>query len=253
MSTLTEKWTEDKIRYIIGKLDEKTGLNGMALPIKISHAKRRLGYYRHAIIGDGIEEFGFSIVFLNNPDTPEAAAVDLIRHEYAHYYVNAAKLYRYYNSRSYRHGHGSDWIWACKLVKAVPKAIHDESEYADKKWSLEEAADAYDGIDIPAFNILSYLERWDQAPVDPDNAAKYLSSLKQHNPDAYYETGDEVLHPKRGFGTVRDAVPFDHNTQKVYICFEDKSDGVFSTRDLCKIVDGVAIPYNSKLEISNMI
>lgn len=32
MSTITKTWTEDKIRSIIRKLDEKTGLNGAALP-----------------------------------------------------------------------------------------------------------------------------------------------------------------------------------------------------------------------------
>ena len=251
MSVLTEKWTEDKIRYIIRKLDEKTGLNGLALPIRFTRGMCRLGYFRY--YPEDKNEFGFSLTFLNDPETPESAAVDLIRHEYAHYYVKASRLHRYYNSFSYRHGHGSDWTWACKLVKAVPNAIYVKSDFADKVWTPEEAQDAYDGKDIPSFKILSYLEKWDQAPIDPDNAVKYLSSLKQHNPDAYYEAGDEVLHPKRGFGIVRDAVPFDYNIQKVYICFEDKSDGIFSTRDICKMVDGVAIPYNSKLEISNCI
>lgn len=33
MSTITKTWTEDKIRSIIRKLDEKTRLNGAALPI----------------------------------------------------------------------------------------------------------------------------------------------------------------------------------------------------------------------------
>ena len=255
MSKLTEKWTEDKIRYIIRKLDEKTGLNGLALPVKLNRAKCRIGYFRYPRTEEhaGTEIFGFSLAFLNDPDTPEAAAVDLIRHEYAHYYVYTTKLYRYYKTYAYLHGHGSDWIWACKLVGAVPKARYEKSDFADKNWSIKEAQDAYDGKDIPSFNILSYLEKWDQPPVDPDNAARYISSLKQHNPDAYYEAGDEVLHPKRGFGIVRDAVPFDQNIQKVYICFEDKSDGIFSTRDLCKMVNGVAIPYNSRLEISNCI
>ena len=251
MSTLTAKWTEDRIRYIIRRLDEKTGLKGEELPIIFTYGRCRLGYYR--FFPRGSEAFGFSLTFMNDPTTPEAAAVDLIRHEYAHYYVDASRLHRYYNSFSYRHGHGCDWQWACKLVKAVPNAIYEKQDFADKNWSVREAEDAYEAKDIPAFNILSYLERWDQAPIDPDNAVKYLASLKAHNPDAYYETGDEVLHPKRGFGIVRDAVPFDYNIQKVYICFEDKSDGVFCSKDLCKMVDGVAIPYNSKLEISNCI
>lgn len=63
---------------------------------------------------------------------------------------------------------------------------------------------------------------------------------------AYYEIGDEILHPKRGFGIVEDAIPHDYWTQKIYVRFEDKSDGVFDANDICKIVDGVAIPYKTK-------
>lgn len=52
--------------------------------------------------------------------------------------------------------------------------------------------------------------------------------------------------PREDFGTVEDAIPHNYWTQKIYIHFEDKSDGVFDAKDICKIVDGVAIPYKTK-------
>lgn len=97
------------------------------------------------------------------------------------------------------------------------------------------------------FDVLSYLSRWHQAPVDSETASKALSRIKERNPDAYYEIGDEILHPKRGFGIVEDVISHDYWTQKIYVRFEDQSDGVFVAKDICKIVDGVAIPYKTKL------
>ena len=96
------------------------------------------------------------------------------------------------------------------------------------------------------FDVLAYLNKWHQAPGDSETASKTLTRIKERNPYAYYEIGDEILHPKRGFGIVEDAIPHDYWTQKIYVRFEDKSDGVFDANDICKIVDGVAIPYKTK-------
>lgn len=63
MSTLTAVWTEDKIRSIIRKLDEKTGLNGAALPIKLASHGNALGYYQYV----GEKKFGFKPNFLTIP------------------------------------------------------------------------------------------------------------------------------------------------------------------------------------------
>ena len=76
--------------------------------------------------------------------------------------------------------------------------------------------------------------------------AKNQRNIERSHADANYEIGDEILHPKRGFGIVEDAIPHDYWTQKIYVRFEDRSDGVFDAKDICKIVDGVAIPYKTK-------
>lgn len=81
-------WTEDKIRFIIRKLDEKTGLNGAVLPIVFNSYGRFLGHYRYV----EPKTFGFNRKFFNNPSTGETKVIDVIRHEYAYYYVDVAHL-----------------------------------------------------------------------------------------------------------------------------------------------------------------
>lgn len=112
--------------------------------------------------------------------------------------------------------------------------------------ALTEAIAAYNADDVAEFDVLAYLNKWHQAPVDSETATKTLARIKERNPYAYYEIGDEILHPKRGFGIVEDTIPHDYWTQKIYVRFEDRSDGVFDAKDICKIVDGVAIPYKTR-------
>lgn len=242
MSTITRTWTEDKIRSIIRKLDEKTGLNGAALPIAFKSYEHILGHYRRV----EPKAFGFNRKFFNSPATGEAEAIDVIRHEYAHYYVDVAHLERYIGHSRRETSHGDDWKWACKMVGADPSRCHNAATFSDKNWTVNEAVAAYNANDVDTFDILSYLKRWHMVPVDAETAVKTLAHIKKCNPYAYYEIGDKILHPKRGFGTVEDAIPHDYWTQKIYVRFEDKSDGVFDAKYICKIVDGVAIPYKSK-------
>ncbi len=241
MSIITKTWTEDKIRAIIRKLDEKTGLNGAALPIAFNCYGESLGYYRYV----EPKAFGFNRKFFNGYFTSEAEVIDVIRHEYAHYYVDAAHLERYIGHSRRETSHGADWRWACKMVGADPSRCHDAAAFIDRDWTVEEATAAYNADDVVNFDILSYLNRWHQIPADAETASKRLTHIKERIPDSYYEAGDEVLHPKRGFGTVVDAIPHDYWTQRLYIRFEDRSDGVFDAKDIFKIVDGVAIPYGT--------
>lgn len=98
---------------------------------------------------------------------------------------------------------------------------------------------------IRKFDELSYLNKWHQATVDPETASKTLSLIKERT-DAYCETSNGVLHPKRGFGTVVDTIPYDYRMQKIYVRFEEQSDGVFNAKNIFMIVDGVTILYKTK-------
>lgn len=71
-----------------------------------------------------------------------------------------------------------------------------------------------------------------------------LKRLKDRHPEAYYEVGDKVFHPQRGNGIVVETIPCNYWTQKIFIRFEDNSDGVFTAKAICKIVNGVVIPYS---------
>ena len=62
--------------------------------------------------------------------------------------------------------------------------------------------------------------------------------MKERNPNAFYEIGDEVLHPRIGFGIVQDAIPHDRWTQKIHVHFENNTDGVFTAKELCKVING---------------
>lgn len=118
MSTITKTWTEDKIRTIIRKLDEKTGINGAALPIKLASHGNALGYYQFV----GEKMFGFKPKFLNDPSTKEAAVIDVIRHEYAHYYVDVTGISRFFVRKDSSRNHNTDWKWACSMVGACPSS-----------------------------------------------------------------------------------------------------------------------------------
>lgn len=237
MSTLTHTWTEEKIRSIIRKLDEKTGLNGASLPIKLASHGNALGYYQYV----GEKMFGFKPKFINDPNTKEAEVIDLIRHEYAHYYVDKTSLSRYFTRKGSSRGHNTDWKWACKMVGADPTSYHRKELFEDKNWDAAEAEKYYLAEDIPAVDIQRHLALWGQIPMDEEQAAKIIARLKARNPDAYCSKRDWILHPKRGFGVVQDAIPYDYCEQKVYVRFEDRSAGVFNTKDLYRLVDGKAV------------
>ncbi len=208
MSTITKNWNEDMIRTIIRKLDKKAGLSGSTLSIAFNSYGWFLGHYRHV----EPKAFGFNRKFFNNPSTEEAEVIDVIRHEYAHYYVGVAHLEKYIGHSSRETFHGDDWKWACKMVGADPKCCHNDSASIGKKWSLAEAIAAYNADDVTEFDVLAYLNKWHQPPIDSDIVAKTLTHIKEHKPDAYYEIGDEVLHPKRGFGTVVDTISHNYWT-----------------------------------------
>lgn len=86
MSALTGEWSVEKIRAVMVHLDRKTGLHGAELPIEMGKAVSYLGRY---YCGER-KSFYFSTHHLNDPAFRESEAIELIRHEYAHYYVDAA-------------------------------------------------------------------------------------------------------------------------------------------------------------------
>ena len=249
MSSITKEWDEIKIRWIIRNLDEKTGLKGAEIPIVLANHAGALGCYQFV---NG-ESFWFKPTFINSDDTPEAAVVDLIRHEYAHYYVHAVRLDKYIGHSKRETSHGKDWKWACKMVGAIPERCYNPKSFQDTNWTIKEAESAYRATDVAAFDINTFINKWGQVPaLDKEFATKMLNRIKEYHHDAYYEVGDQVFHSQHGHGIVLETIPCNYWTQKIYVKFDDHTDGVFTAKAICKIVDGIAIPFSSNIGKSDV-
>ena len=107
------KWDETAIRKEMARLDEKTGLKGSELPISFGNAKSILGSYYP---GNG-GSFRFSNYYFQDPEWPDEEALDVIRHEYAHY------MDHHLNGIT---GHGASWKECCIAVGANPQRCYNE-------------------------------------------------------------------------------------------------------------------------------
>ena len=105
------EWSETAIRKELARLDEKTGLHGARLPISFSRAYTIIGQF--SARGEG--EFRFSTVYFRDPTWPVEEALNVIRHEYAHYMD-----YALYDGV----GHGSTWKKCCTMIGAVPQRCY---------------------------------------------------------------------------------------------------------------------------------
>lgn len=121
-------WDEKSIREVFEELDKSTGLSGAELPIYFGNAKGTLGCF---IIKNG-PAFRFSDYWFKDPEWPEESALDVIRHEYAHYMDWSLTGYT---------SHGSSWKACCTKVGAVPSRLYSEgrSEYYRRKHKRDEA------------------------------------------------------------------------------------------------------------------
>lgn len=105
------EWNEAAIRRELARLDARTGLHGAQLLISFSRAKTILGQFS----AEGEGSFRFSTVYFHDPTWPVEEALNVIRHEYAHYMEHV--LYG-------KGGHGSTWKKCCSAVGAVPQRCY---------------------------------------------------------------------------------------------------------------------------------
>lgn len=131
MSSITKEWTESDFRRELRKIDDyvretqNIELSGceleIVIPPRISGAIA--AYYPCE------KKFEFSQKFFNS-DIPENCAVDVIRHEYAHYYVDVVL--------GKRCGHREPFKSVCRLI-GVNRDIYftkefEEMERQREKW-----------------------------------------------------------------------------------------------------------------------
>lgn len=134
MSSITKNWTEEDFRKELRRLDQKVKkeqgieLLGAALDIEFSRAQGTLGVYYPKE-----KKFRFSLRFFNS-DVPEECAIDVIRHEYAHYYNDVVF--------GINHGHGAQFKVSCQIVGALPSTYYSrEYESLSRKkeeWAVRE-------------------------------------------------------------------------------------------------------------------
>lgn len=243
MSTLTKTWDEKKIRSLIRNLDRKTGFNAAEeARIVLANKAGAIACFQ----SKGEDSFWFRPSFFNDPSTPEAAAINVVRHEFAHMIVR--KINQFWPNSRQEPPHGKMWKSACKIVGALPKRCYDPADFKDMHLTVEEAEAAYNAMDIKAFDVFSFIKKWGQLPIDDDVAEKMLLQIRNNHPEGYYEIGDQVYHPVRGYGTVLLTIPFNYWTQKICVCFaNDNSETVYKNKDICKIVGGKIVPYRSNV------
>lgn len=107
------KWTETMIRREMEKLDKKTGLTGSKLPIVFSNCYSCLGAFH--CDSDSKMWFSFSKKYYHSNEFSKEEALDVIRHEYAHYMNRIV----YKGS-----GHDSTWRKCCSDVGAIATRLY---------------------------------------------------------------------------------------------------------------------------------
>ena len=232
MSALTGEWSVEKIRAVMVHLDRKTGLHGAELPIEMGKAVSYLGRY---YCGER-KSFYFSTHHLNDPAFRESEAIELIRHEYAHYYVDTAGLRPFFQDGRAHH-HGPSWQYACKMVGASGRRIFGQELLPEL--TAAELVRRFRAEDVRAFDMCGYIRMWNRLPSEPQQSARWMAAVERNNHrDRVFYPGDEVLFPQRGFGRVLAMEPVPSG-QLLYIRFESGVEETLHARYVCKVVDGV--------------
>lgn len=217
MSTLTKEWTIEKFKIVLKCLDLKTGLSGTTLDVYFMNDEGVVGCFDFS---SEKWSFGFSKKTFNDPNFKEAAAIETIRHEYAHYYNHVAKLGEllpcYKQSPS---GHGDDWAFACKMVNIDPNRCYSSSSYEDRDLTVGEARELLMANDVEKIDILEYIAKWGRLPLTKDEYNESNNKLENMlGAHALFKPMDNIQHCIYGKGFVSDVRP-SAKSQLVYAYF----------------------------------
>ena len=235
MSKLYGKWSAEDIREVIRSLDERTGMNGASISIHLSRSLgdgSTLGTYRPS--NDNCwRAFSFSLKYFNDSNFNDLAAIDVIRHEYCHYLVDALGLKELFNDEN---DHGIAWKTACGLLNTDQHGTY-------RAWYFPKATDdsfmnAYMSEDIQPVDILEQVDRWGLA-LPSLNRRRYLEKalIKKYTKLRVFSAGDYVFHDKFGYGKVLDTLPA-VNKQFLYVQFEQEEARIVQNRKVYKVVNG---------------
>lgn len=110
------RWPKDAIRREIRRLDQQTGLKGADITVRLYEEPEPLGCF--TFIDPVRMTFGFSSTRFEDPRFTQAEALDVIRHEYAHFME-----YRLFGEST---DHGPNWKACCKQIGARPSTYYTE-------------------------------------------------------------------------------------------------------------------------------
>ena len=170
MSKIYGKWSVEDVREVILGLDARTGMNGASISIHLSKSLGNgstLGTYRPSK-ENCWRSFSFSLKYFNDSNFNDLAAIDVIRHEYCHYLVDALGLKELFNDEN---DHGIAWKTACGLLNTDQYGTY-------RAWYFPKATDdsfmnAYMSEDIKSVDILEQVDRWGLA-LPSLNRRRYL-------------------------------------------------------------------------------
>lgn len=119
-------WSEERIRGVFKELDLRTGLHAASLPIVFNRSLCVLGRFVHT--SDGKKWFVFSKSFLDDTSFAYESALDLFKHEYAHY-----MSYVIYGQEGT--GHGWRWKQCVKQIGGITRPCFDDlvNDYWNKQ------------------------------------------------------------------------------------------------------------------------
>jgi hypothetical protein len=236
MSRLYGKWRVEDFREVIRGLDEKTGMNGASLSICAVKAMGKngntLGSYRprkDASWG----YFSFSLMYFDDNKFDDLDAIDVIRHEYCHYLVDALGLNEVFHDQSV---HGIAWKTACGLLNTDQSATYHGCFYP--RATDDSFMNAYVSDDIQPVNILEQIDRWGlNLPSIKRRKRLEKSLIRKYTKLRVFKAGDSVFHDKLGYGKVLDTFPSDKK-QLLYVEFEQGDVRIVQNRKVYKVING---------------
>lgn len=235
MSKLYGKWNVEDVREVILGLDVRTGMNGASISIHVSKSLgdgSTLGIY-HPSKNNCWRSFSFSLKYFNDSNFNDLAAIDVIRHEYCHYLVDALGLKELFNDEN---DHGIAWKTACGLLNTDQHGTY-------RAWYFPKATDdsfmiAYMSEDIQPVDILEQVDRWGFAlPSLKRRRCLEKNLVKKYTKLRVFLAGDDVFHDKFGYGKVLDTLPA-VNKQFLYVQFEQEKARIVQNRKVYKVVNG---------------
>lgn len=235
MSTLHGKWSVEDIRKVIQSLDKKTGMNGASIHISLCKTLGNgstLGTYRPSD-NHSWRSFCFSLAYFNDSNFKDLAAIDVIRHEYCHYLVDALNLNAIFDDRD---DHGVAWKTVCGLLNTDQYGTY-------RAWIFCLATDktlqnAFMSDDIPRVDILDQINRWGlQLPSIKRRNYLEKALIKKFTKLRVFSVDDQIVHGRFGKGVVVDTMPYG-NKQMLYVMFEDNIPRFVQNRQVYKVING---------------